>query len=65
MLLLYVFVLDLLDDVMYFDDESLSDWSESFLEDKLLEEEEDDEDEIENRRFEEEGYYGLSKWVLD
>ncbi|KAK4672427.1 hypothetical protein QC763_103010 [Podospora pseudopauciseta] len=61
----HVPVLDSPDDATYFDDESLSDWSESSLEDKLSEEEEDDEDEIENRRLEEEGYHGLSKRVLD
>ncbi|KAK0747900.1 hypothetical protein B0T21DRAFT_398160 [Apiosordaria backusii] len=59
----HVPMLDSADDATYFEDESLSDWSESSYEDQQLSEE--DEEEIENKRLDQEGYHGMSKRALD
>ncbi|KAK4181017.1 putative serine/threonine-protein kinase [Triangularia setosa] len=61
----HVPVLDSADDATYFDDESLSDWSESSREDSPPPPSEDDEDEIEKERLDKEGYHGMSKRMLD
>ncbi|KAK0668282.1 putative serine/threonine-protein kinase [Cercophora samala] len=64
----HVPALDSAEDATYFDDESLSDWSESSQEEGQMsegEEEEEDEDQIENRRLDEEGYHAVSKRALD